>query len=241
MGRFAPFSVYSLEQAATCRGPCDEVDTMLRTAILGATLTLLGAAAPAAAQPWGFGVGVGHGPPVFWGPPPVYYDRPVIRRRAPPAYYYEEPPMFVPAEPPPVYRMVGPDEVFDMLDAAGYRELSPMARRGAVYKLNAVSPDGDLVALDISIFSGAIERARVIEARYAAPPPAAPPLAVVPPPARPKPARQAAAAPEPVPPPAAAPNPAPAPSGAAPAPMKDRLQPVPAEPAGDEPDPLVVY
>src|SRR5918997_179525 len=163
MGRFAPFSVYSLDGAATCRGPCDEVDTMFRTAILAATFTVLGAGAP-------------------------------------PAYYYEEPPMYVPAEPPPVYRMVGPDEVFDMLDAAGYRELSPMARRGAVYRLNAVSPDGDLVALDISIFSGAIERARVIEARYAAPPPVAPPLAVVPPPATPKPARQAVVAPEPFPP-----------------------------------------
>jgi hypothetical protein len=215
---------------------------MSKATILTATLAALASATPAAAGSWGFGIG--YGPPVFWGPPPVYDDRPVIMHRAPPAYYYEEPPMFVaPAEPAPVYRMVGPDEVFAMLDVAGYRELSPMARRGALYRLRAVSPDGDLVVLDISIFSGAIERARVIEARYAAPPPAPPP-AVIAPPAKPKPARQAAAAtPVPTPEPAAA-APKPAPSGAAPAPMTDRLQPLPAgpeAPSDDGGDPLVVY
>src|SRR5687767_8163698 len=114
---------------------------MLRATILAATLA---AATPAAAGSWGFGVGFGYGPPVFWGPPPVYDDRPVIIHRAPPARFYQEPPMFAaPAEPPPVYRIFGPDEVFAMLDSAGFSELSPMARRGAVYKVRAVNPDGD--------------------------------------------------------------------------------------------------
>ena len=54
--------------------------------------------------------------------------------------------------------MISPDAVFDALEAAGYREFSPMAPRGDVYKLDAVNPRGDLVALEISVFTGAIEQ-----------------------------------------------------------------------------------
>ena len=219
---------------------------MLRTITLAA-LSALGAAGPATAGSWGFGVGFGYGPPGFWGPPAVYYGRPVIVHRPPPGYYYEETPIIV-APPGAVYRTVGPDEVFAMLDAAGYRELSPMARRGGVYKLRAVDPGGNLVALEISIFSGAIEGVRVLQARYAAPPPSPPASAAVPPP-RPKPARQAPAVVKPAAPTASAATPSPAPepnasSGSAPAPLSDRLQPVPIgpeEPTGEAGDPLVVY
>ena len=228
---------------------------MLRTIAFAAVLAALGTSGPAAAGSWGVGVGFGYGPPVYWGPQAVFHDRPVIVRRAPRGYYYEEAPVFV-APPAPVYRAVGPEEVFDMLDRSGYRELSPMARRGAVYRLHAVDPAGDLVALEISAWTGAIERVRLLQARYAAPPPPVQPPAVAAPPRplpapavaappRPKPVREAAPAANPAAPPAASATAGP-PAGAvgggsAPAPLSDRLQPVPAEPTGEEKDPLVVY
>jgi hypothetical protein len=126
--------------------------------------------------------------------------------------------------------------VLDRLDAEGYRELGPMARRGGVYRLSAVAPEGDVVALEISAVTGEIEREFVLQPR------------------RDKPARtvqspkrtRTAAAPKPKPqvqaaPPAAAAAPA-APSGEAPTALRDRLQPLP-DSAGDggEGDPLVVY
>lgn len=60
----------------------------------------------------------------------------------------------------PIYQRalpLAPDAVFDMLEAAGYREFSPMAPREPLYKLRAVNPEGDLVALEISMFTGEIE------------------------------------------------------------------------------------
>ncbi len=85
---------------------------------------------------------------------------------------------------------LSPDAVFNALEAAGYREFGPMAPREPIYRLNAVNPRGDLVALDISMFTGAIESERILAVhqrppirvyRTAPPPPAAAPA---PPPPR---------------------------------------------------------
>ncbi len=86
---------------------------------------------------------------------------------------------------------LSPDAVFNALEAAGYREFGPMAPREPIYRLNAVNPRGDLVALDVSMFTGEIERERVLAFRQrppfradrpASPPPAAAPAAPSPPP-----------------------------------------------------------
>jgi hypothetical protein len=122
-----------------------------------------------------------------------------------------------------------PEDVLDRLDAAGYRELSPMARRGQVYKLSAVDPRGNLVALEISIFTGEIERADVLRAAYARPPVRAP---------RPVAAPAVAPVPRRAPAPAVAARPAPQPAPGSNA-MRNRLQP-PAEAQGGD-DPMVVY
>ena len=220
---------------------------MFRT--LGFTATLLTAAAvaqPAAAQSWGFDVGVGFGGPAYYGPPPVYQETPVYRGR--PRVIYREAPAF--AEPQPgIIPMQAPEIVFDRLEAAGYSELSPMARRGTLYKLNAVDPEGNIVALEISIFSGEIERAAILQRGRAAPRQAARPARRAPA-AKAAPAAPvtAAAAPPPPPPPApaAASQPPPASSRSSddsPSTLRDRLQSQPAAP--EEPaegdDPLVVY
>ncbi len=85
---------------------------------------------------------------------------------------------------------LSPDAVFNALEAAGYREFSPMAPREPVYRLNAVNPRGDLVALEISMFTGQIERERILavhqrpplRAYRAAPAPQAAPRAPAAPP-----------------------------------------------------------
>jgi hypothetical protein len=144
---------------------------MLR-AILAGLISLAGLS-PASAQ-WSVGVGIEFGDPNYYGPPPVYYG-------PPPGYLYEQPPTYyAPAPPPVVYApaqipsAVPPDVVFDKLDRAGYRELGPMAFRDGVYKLSAVNRRGDLVALEVSLLTGSVERETVIGARQAAIPPAPP-------------------------------------------------------------------
>ena len=189
-----------------------------------AAIILAAVAAPAAAQSWGFSVGTGFGAPVYYGPPPVYYDAPI----------YAPPPRVIYRRAP---RMVSPEVVFDLLDANGYREFSPMARRGEYYRLHAVDPSGNLVALEVSIFTGEIERARILEARVSPSPPKVAPKprkkVAAKKPRRPKPAAPAAAAPPP-PPPAAA--------GEEPSTLLDRLDAPPEEAAAaDGEDPLVVY
>jgi hypothetical protein len=90
----------------------------------------------------------------------------------------------------PVYQRaipIAPDAIFDALEAAGYREFSPMAPREPVYALKAVNPEGDLVALEISMFTGEIELELILAANYRPPlrayrPTAAPQAAVPPPP-----------------------------------------------------------
>jgi hypothetical protein len=148
---------------------------MLRAAIFAALISLAGLS-PASAQ-WSVGVGIEFGGPTYYGPPPVYYG-------PPPGYLYEQPPTYyAPAPPPVVYApaqipsSVPPDVVFDKLDRAGYRELGPMAFRDGVYKLSAVNRRGDLVALEVSLLTGSVERETLIGARHTAVPPAPPPPA----------------------------------------------------------------
>jgi hypothetical protein len=97
-------------------------------------------ASPATAQSFGWSVGVGIGGPDYYEPAP-FYDEPV----------------YVPVEP-----RKSPDEVFDALEAAGYSDFTPMAPRGDYYKLSAVNPRGDFVALEISVWSGQIEREYIL-------------------------------------------------------------------------------
>lgn len=219
---------------------------MLRTlTILAALAIAAGLPAPASAQ-WGFGIEVG--PPRYYGPPPVYYER-----ARPRGYYQEGPVILAPAEPRVLY-MEAPEDVLDSLEDAGYRELSPMRRRGQFYFLNAVDPAGDLVALEISIFTGEIERSRVLEAAFQPPrqvrrPPrrvtAAAPRPAPRPAAKATPAAKAASAPQPA---AAAPQPRvrPAPPAAQSATgggstLRDRLKAPPEEAQEAGTDPLVVY
>jgi hypothetical protein len=114
---------------------------------------------------------------------------------------YEEP---VIVAPPVRARELSPDEIFDWLEAEGYRDFGPMAHRDPLYKLNAVNPEGDLVALEISAYTGAIEREMILQARHAAPSPVLPPPLVetyAAPPAPPPPAGDPYAAPRPYTPP----------------------------------------
>jgi hypothetical protein len=200
---------------------------MLRTVVLGAALAL--AALPAAAQSWGFGVEVG--PPVYYDEPQVYYGPPVVYEQPP--VYYDAPAVVGPE--PRVFHMEAPELVLERLENAGYRELSPMARRGTLYRLNAVDPQGNLVALEISIFTGEIERTRILEARYQAPARAV---------AAPRPVTVEVAPPRvsrPAPVPAAAPPPSAAASTDPAVPLRDRLKTPPTAAPDEDRDPLVVY
>ncbi len=141
---------------------------MTRRAILGpaiqgfaiggfAILAAAAGAAPAAAQSWGVGVEFGgpeYGPPPgYYAPPPGYY--------APAPGYYAPPPGYG-APPQPTLQLLSPDAVFDALEDAGYREFGVMAPHGNYYSLDAVNPRGDLVALEVSAFTGLVERERVL-------------------------------------------------------------------------------
>ena len=138
---------------------------MLRSSVLAVALFMLAGLSPASAQ-WSFGVGVEYGAPGYHTPPGYYGP--------PPGYVYEQPPaVYVPAQPVP--SAVPPDVVFDMLERAGYREFSPMAFRDGVYKLNAVNRRGDLVALEVSALTAAVEVEYLIAARRTAISPAQPP------------------------------------------------------------------
>jgi hypothetical protein len=145
------------------------------------------AAAPlsnALAESWQFGVGVGFGAPIYAPPPPVYYDAPVVYEPAPPPVVYDPAPppvVYAPAPPTaypqpapvdvapdgrPVFHIVAPNDVLDGLEAAGYRELSPMNMRGQSYVLAAVDPLGDLVQLELSIFTGEILQTALLREGY---------------------------------------------------------------------------
>ena len=224
----------------------------MRKAITLAML-MVATAAPASAQGWSFGVEVG--PKVYFGPPPVYYEPPLVYE-SPPAVYYEEAPVVIaPALRSRVLHMEAPEDVLDRLARRGYRDFSRIDRRSALYTLTALDPDGDLVSLEISIFTGRIERSSVLEARYVAAPKArrapaqrtAPVAAPVKP--APLPKRKPTPAAAPAKPDAAAQPSGAEPAGAPPASggdapsstLRDRLHTPPAAPADAEPDPLVVY
>jgi hypothetical protein len=149
---------------------------MLRTAFSLLALAVAMIPAAADAQSWSFGVTVYPAPGAYYYGAPVPYPPPVIVAPPPPPYVY------APAPPPPtvVPGMKAPGEVFDWLDQAGYRDLSPMAQRGSVYRLRATSPAGHLVELDISVFTGAIQRETILQANYAASATPPPPLATPP-------------------------------------------------------------
>lgn len=150
--------------------------------IVGAVLATLGWLSPALGQSWSFGVGIDYGVPVY-GPPPFYGPPPVYGA---PGYSYQEPPVVY--APPPVARAVPPDTIFDLLEDAGYHDFGPMAFRDGVYKLDAVNGRGDLVSLEVSAITGAVEREYLLAGREAAPAlQQAPPLA---------PARSAPSAPQ---------------------------------------------
>jgi hypothetical protein len=166
-------------------------ESMVKTAILTGALVVAAGLSPAGAQSWSVGVGVGYGePPGYYGPPPAYlYEQPPVLYSPPPVY---APPPVVYAPPPVAYApapavrsAVSPDAVFDALERAGYRELSPMAFRDGVYKLNAVNRRGDLVALEVSALSGEVEREFVLDGARRPVPPVVPhaarPAAVNPP------------------------------------------------------------
>lgn len=159
---------------------------MRSIATLAATMALALPAAPGWAQSGD----------AYYGPPPVTY---YAQSRD---IWYDQPPtVVVPAEPRVIPGMKAPGDVLAALDRSGYRELSPMAQRGALYKLRAVNPRGDLVHLEISVYTGAIEREVILAVGRAAPLYRAPVPAVAPPPA-PRPAKRRhapAAVPEPAP------------------------------------------
>jgi hypothetical protein len=152
-------------------------------AVLAAGCAAIQPASAGSSFSFGFGVDTA---PHYYGPPPVYYGPPPVLYEPPPAVYYPAPVVVVPPPPPPVVVQIAtPDQVLDSLEAAGYREMTPMAHRGRLFKLNVVNPEGDLVALEIATETGLIERELILRAAYrpALPRPvAAPAPQAVPPP-----------------------------------------------------------
>ena len=210
---------------------------MFRTLTITAALAFAASLGSPAAAQWGFGIEVG--PPRYYGPPPVYYER------ARPRGYYDDGPVIIAPAHPRVLHMEAPEDVLDALEDAGFRELSPMRRRGHFYLLNAVNPRGDLVALEISIFTGEIARSRVLEAAFQPPRqirrPSRPVAAAAPRPA-PKAATRAAPQPAAAPQPRVRPTPPAQGTTGASSTLRDRLQTAPEEPEGEAgSDPLVVY
>jgi hypothetical protein len=94
---------------------------------------LLAAAAAPPAAAQSWGAGV-----IVEGP--VYYGAPAFERAIP----------------------LPPDVVFDALEADGYHDFGPMAPRGPIYRLTAVNRRGDLVELEVSAFTAAVEQERIL-------------------------------------------------------------------------------
>jgi len=70
-----------------------------------------------------------------------------------------------------ILHMEAVEDVRDRLIDQGFRDLSRIKRRGARYFVRGLDPRGDLVALQISIFTGDIERSELLEAGIGAPQP----------------------------------------------------------------------
>lgn len=139
---------------------------MIRILALAAALSTAVATA-AHAGSWSFGVGVGFGDPVYVEPPPYYYEPPAVYEPAPPPIYSQG--AAVARDGRPVLHMESADDVLDSLARAGYREFSPIYMRGHFYSVRAVDPNGDLVELEISIFTGEIVTTTVIQTRRGPP------------------------------------------------------------------------
>jgi len=78
------------------------------------------------------------------------------------------------AEPfgPPIMEGVPPYQVMNMVRASGFRPLGPPARRGPVYLLRAIDPDGDEVRLAVDANSGRVLSVAAVDdlpPRYGAP------------------------------------------------------------------------
>lgn len=237
---------------------------MVRTLRIGAALAMSLAAVPASAGSWG--VGFGYGGPIYDDAPPRVLLG-VPGAGAPPMLY-EEPNRVYRRQVPlrsesgvPVLHMEAPEDVLDRLASQGFHDMGRITRRGARYMVKAVNRRGDLVALQISIFTGRVERAVVLSAGYDAPP-------RLPRPTRQEPTKAVQAAPRVAPPPPKASAPAtvaeapaevqaPASKSSAPAStLKGRLKVPPtggsasagnsaradrSAPADNGQDPLVVY
>ena len=126
-----------------------------------ATSFLAAAVAPALAGSWGFGIGFGE--PVYVEPPPYYYEPPVVFEGVPPPIYSQGAPVAIAPDGRPVLHMEAADDVLDALARTGYREFGPMHMRGHFYTVSAVDPNGDLVELEISIFTGEIVAATLLQ------------------------------------------------------------------------------
>jgi hypothetical protein len=204
---------------------------MLRITIAAALIA--GAAAPAAAEVFSFGFGVGA--PIF---------RPQYVEPAPAYRVYRGPEIIGPVPEGGVYHMEAARDVEASLRSRGFTEVSPLARHGHLYHGNAVDPAGNLVALQISIFSGEIVDADILEpARATVRAPAAPIYAPPPPvtstaPIIPK--HAVAPAPKQTVTQASRPSSNPVQSKYAPPPPPKPYTP-PAKPAKKDQDPLVVY
>ena len=120
------------------------------------SVAALGVAVAAAAQSWSVGVGVGYGGPVYYDPPPSIYEPPPSSTAAASVYG---------AVASIVLRDFARRGVRCARDAGLSASSARWRFRGGVYRLNAVNPRGDLVALEVSVFTGEIERELILEPR----------------------------------------------------------------------------
>lgn len=168
---------------------------MARTALILAGAMAAMSFSGASAQSWGVGVGVEFGGP-HYGPPPAYlYGQPpvVYAPAPPPVLYAPAPPVYYQPAAPVLHSSVSPDQIFDLLENSGYSDFGPMAFRDGVYQLQAINPNGELVALEVSALDGAVENEYPLAAEAAAPRlPRVPHAAAVAPAAGPPPGRQLA-------------------------------------------------
>ncbi len=112
------------------------------------------------------GVGAAKADPLsVYGPIPGFERGLGPYRELPPPHYYGKVPFAVMGPPPWEMGRVSPDAVFDALERAGYSQFGAMADRRDRYRLRAVNRYGDLVALEISVYTGRIERELVLSER----------------------------------------------------------------------------
>lgn len=142
---------------------------MLRKALMTAFLAGV-CVAPANAQQIIYGIEPGQR--VYRGER-VYPGEPVYPERVERAYPVPvAPPALEPmrrAAPSPQVQVIAVEEVADRLSRRGFRQLSPIEMDRGYYKLTAVDPAGNLIALSVSVVSGEIEGSQILQARVAPP------------------------------------------------------------------------